>query len=47
MKNMIKKEYMTPLTESAPMACATILCASAPQLGIKGNTSGTAIEYGD
>ena len=42
-----KKIYLVPMTEYAPMACATILCASEPQLGLKGNTSGNAIEYGD
>lgn len=47
MKNMIKKEYLIPMTDSAPMTCATILCASEPQLGLKGNTSGNSIEYGD
>lgn len=47
MKNMIKKEYLIPMTDSAPMTCTTILCASEPQLGLKGNTSGNSIEYGD
>lgn len=51
MKNIIKKEYMIPMTEFAPAVCATILCASCdtsvPQLGKMGNTSGNSIEYGD
>ena len=51
MKNMIKKEYLIPMTDSAPMTCASLLCASGgvptPDLNMAGNTSGNAIEYGD
>ena len=45
------KIYLVPMTEYAPMACASLLCASGgvptPDLGKAGNTSGNAIEYGD
>ena len=46
-----KKIYLVPMTEYAPMACASLLCASSvvptPDLNMAGNTSENAIEYGD
>lgn len=46
-----KKIYLVPMTEYAPMACASLLCASSvvptPDLNMAGNTSDNTIEYGD